>query len=106
MSNNRTQTPIIGEKPRCPRHPSKTIDWVCTTGLCNFRVLCSECKAEHHQAHPHHSNSIARLNDWYKEYRKMAVHFDPRQNYQLIYHLEELGMVLKKEKGELDAIGK
>eukprot|EP00330_Aristerostoma_sp_ATCC50986_P008098 CAMPEP_0114575322 /NCGR_PEP_ID=MMETSP0125-20121206/203_1 /TAXON_ID=485358 ORGANISM="Aristerostoma sp., Strain ATCC 50986" /NCGR_SAMPLE_ID=MMETSP0125 /ASSEMBLY_ACC=CAM_ASM_000245 /LENGTH=40 /DNA_ID= /DNA_START= /DNA_END= /DNA_ORIENTATION= len=35
----------------------------------------------------------------------MAVHFDPRQNYQLIYHLEELGMVLKKEKGELDAIG-
>jgi len=58
------------------------------------------------ESHPYHTNQIIDINDWYKEYKKLAKHFDPRENYQAIYHFEEMGMILKKEKYQLEEIGR
>jgi len=36
----------------------------------------------------------------------MAPNFDPRDNYQAIYHLQEIGAILKKERYHLEEAGK
>jgi hypothetical protein len=46
------------------------------------------------------------INHWYKEYRKISKNFNPTENYQAIYHLDELGNLLKKEKKMLENTGK
>jgi len=98
--------PEIGEKPFCPKHPECFIDWTCSAGLCPFRVLCKQCLTEHNNYYPHHQNQVSPLNDWYKQYEKLAKNFDPRESSQTAYHVDEVGIILKKEKYELEKISK
>jgi len=98
--------PVIGEKPSCPHHPGNHIDWTCSAGLCPYRALCKECLTDHEMSFPHHSEQVSPLNDWYKQYKKLAKNFDPRESSQTSYHVDEVGMILKKEKYELEKIAK
>lgn len=98
--------PVIGEKPSCPHHPENHLDWTCSAGLCPYRALCKECLTEHELSFPHHSEQVSPLNDWYKQYKKLAKNFDPRESSQTSYHVDEVGMILKKEKYELEKIAK
>lgn len=98
--------PVVGEKPSCPKHPENYIDWTCSAGACPYRALCKECKKEHESYYPHHSDQVSALNDWLKQYQKLAKNFDPRESNQMAYHVDEVGMVLKKEKYELEKISK
>ena len=98
--------PVVGEKPSCPKHPGCYVDWTCSAGLCPFRVLCKECLTEHNNYYPHHQNQVSPLNDWYEQYKKLAKNFDPRESSQTAYHVDEVGIILKKEKYELEKISK
>ena len=49
---------------------------------------------------------IVGINDWHKAYKRVSKYFDPRENAELNYQLEEFEMVLKKEKYHIEGIGK
>ena len=98
--------PVIGEKPMCQMHSKYPIDFICTSFDCPTRVLCQVCSQNHDDDHPYHANQVTAINNWYKEYSKISKGFDPRVNSQFLYHVEELGTILKKEKLELEDIGK
>lgn len=104
MSNQKP--PVVGEKPFCSLHPNSYIDWVCAAGSCPYRILCKECIDEHSNYYPHHSTQVSVLNNWKTLYNKVAKSFDPRENYQLNYHVDEIGKILKKEKVELENISR
>ncbi len=98
--------PVVGEKPSCPKHPGNFIDWTCSAGLCPFRVLCKKCLKEHASHFPHHQDQISELNKWYDQYKKLSKNFDPRESAQITYHVDEVEMILKKERHVLEKISK
>lgn len=96
---------LIGEKPFCRFHKLGIIERVCTSSSCNFRVLCDRCVQDHYKMYPYHETQLVDINNWYKEYKKITQQFNPRSNYQAIYHLEEIGSFLKREKKFLEHAG-